>query len=150
MVSKHFSLYWTAPHLAKEIWWFCIEYNLWNIDFVFVIWMSLNWASTLLNCKHIENTNTSFCMHNQVVKNATIWPSTAVDLHTHNFEVLWMRQSKTSKILFELDNYYHSKQNSKQYILGFLFELFFERQKINTYRYREREGRNTCEKETLH
>lgn len=67
----------------------------------FVIRMSLCWPSMLLNCK-IENTNTSFCMHKQVVKNAITWPSIVVDLHTHNFEVLWMRQSKTSKILLNL------------------------------------------------
>lgn len=72
-----------------------------NLTLFSVIWMSLSWTSErLLNCKHIENMNASFCMHNWGVKNAITWPLLWVCIHT--IEVLWMRQSKTLKILLNL------------------------------------------------
>lgn len=138
MMSKHFSLYWAAPHQAKEIWWFCNEYNLQKPDFIFfnLNVLILGLWKTLLSCKHIENTNTSFCMHNWAVKNAITWPSIVVDLHTHNFEVLWMRQSKPSKTLLNLIIIIIANTTVKKCTTGFSFKLIFNFE--NIYRMRQK------------
>lgn len=124
ILSTFFSVL-SCPFLAREIWWFCTEFiYIYKPECFCNLNVKLNIWKTLLNCKHIENTNTSFCIHNRVIENAISWPS-----------LLWIH-IHTTLSSFEWDRVRHQKYyltwsllseqtHSKQYIIGFLFELIF-------------------------